>query len=56
MEKKINNSKSVSKPSNFIKEIIEEDLRTNKYNGSVHTRFHHEQNGYLHMGHEKYIC
>jgi len=56
MEKKINNSKSVSKPSNFIKEIIEEDLRTNKYNGRVHTRFPPEPNGYLHIGHAKSIC
>ncbi len=43
-------------PPNFIRTIIEEDLKTNKYNGRVHTRFPPEPNGYLHIGHAKSIC
>lgn len=42
--------------SNFIKDIILEDIKTNKYNGKVITRFPPEPNGYLHIGHAKSIC
>jgi glutaminyl-tRNA synthetase len=40
----------------FIREIVDEDIKTNKYNGRVHTRFPPEPNGYLHIGHAKSIC
>ena len=43
-------------PLNFLEAIIEEDIKSNKHQGRVHTRFPPEPNGYLHIGHAKSIC
>ena len=47
---------STDRPSNFVRDIVLEDLKTNRHGGRVHTRFPPEPNGYLHIGHAKSIC
>lgn len=53
-----NNSDTSNKStgSDFVRTIVKEDIKSNKWNGHVQTRFPPEPNGYLHIGHAKSIC
>ena len=50
------NTNSSTTKLDFIRTIVAEDLKTNKWDGRVHTRFPPEPNGFLHIGHAKSIC
>ncbi len=55
-DNKQDNMQGEPRSLDFIRAIVSDDLRTNKWGGRVVTRFPPEPNGYLHIGHAKSIC
>src|SRR5215207_734774 len=50
------NAQDQNQGLDFIRRVVEEDIRSNKWGGRIATRFPPEPNGYLHIGHAKAIC